>query len=149
MLSIIEELLAADVGAGAAPQHEQARPREARGLELRDLAQQQLADAGVLVAQIDVGGRRLDRPGGDQHALEETVRVALEVVAVLEGAGLALVGVDREVAGLGRVAHEAPFAPGREARAAEPAQAPLVERAEQLEDRLIDLMRRREVEIAP
>ena len=74
--------------------------RQAGRLELWDLAQQDLADAGVLVAQIDVDGRGLDRPGGDQRALEEPVRVALEIVAVLEGAGLALVGVDREIARL-------------------------------------------------
>ena len=64
------------------------------------------------------------------------MRVALEIVAVLEGAGLALVGVDREVARLRLLAHELPFAPGRKAGAAEPAQAGLVERREQLANRL-------------
>ena len=67
------------------------------------------------------------------------MRVALEIVAVLEGAGLALVGVDREIARLRLLAHELPLAPGREAGAAEAAQARLVERGEQLEHRLIGL----------
>jgi hypothetical protein len=51
------------------------------------------------------------------------MRVGLEVVAVLEGAGLALVGVDRHQARPLLLTHEAPFAPGRKAGAAEAAQA--------------------------
>ena len=50
------------------------------------------------------------------------MRVGLEVVAVLEGAGLALVGVDRHQPRPRLGADEAPLAPGREARAAEAAQ---------------------------
>ena len=47
----------------------------------------------------------------------------LEIVAVLEGAGLALVGVDREQARRRFGAHQRPFAAGRKAGAAEAAQA--------------------------
>ncbi len=60
---------------------------------------------------------------GDQQAFEEAVRIALEVGAVLEGAGLALVDVDRHQARRRLLAHDAPLAAGREARAAEAAQA--------------------------
>src|SRR5437870_5319084 len=50
-------------------------------------------------------------------------RIALDDLAVLEGAGLALVGVDREVDGLlALLGEEAPLHPGREARAAPPAE---------------------------
>src|SRR5258706_466167 len=69
----------------------------------------------VLVAQIDVRRLGLDRPGGDQHPLEKAVRIGFEEIAVLEGAGLALVGIDREEARPRLLAHEAPFAPGRKA----------------------------------
>ena len=50
------------------------------------------------------------------------MRVALEVVAVLERAGLALVDVDRHQPRRAFGAHDLPFAAGREAGAAEPAQ---------------------------
>ena len=51
------------------------------------------------------------------------MRIALEIIAVLEGAGLAFVGVDRHQPRRGLGAHQLPFAPGREAGAAEAAQA--------------------------
>src|SRR3546814_2916065 len=46
---------------------------------------------------------------GDQRALEEAVRIALQVEAVLEGAGLALVGVDRHQARPLEAAHDLPL----------------------------------------
>src|SRR5882762_8914540 len=49
--------------------------------------------------------------------------MALEIVAVLERAGLALVAVDRKQARRGLGPHQRPFAPGRKAGAAEAAQA--------------------------
>src|SRR5690606_26905252 len=93
-------LLAADVGAGAAAQPQIARRRQPGRLDFRDLPEQDLAHGRVFVAQVDVDRLGLDRPRGDQRALEEAVRIALQVVAVLDRAGLALVGVDREVARL-------------------------------------------------
>ena len=51
------------------------------------------------------------------------MRVALEVGAVLEGAGLALVDVHGHQARRGLLAHDAPLAAGREAGAAQAAQA--------------------------
>ena len=110
---------------------------EAGGFDGGDLLEQDLAHRRVLVAQVDVDGLGLDRPGGDQHAFEELVRLALQVVAVLEGAGLALVAVDRHQARAGLGAHEGPLAPGREAGAAEAAQAGIAHGA----DHRIDIAR--------
>ena len=90
--------------------------------EARHLPAQNLQDGGVLVAHVDVARLAADRPGGDQRALQEAVRVALQIVAVLEGAGLALVAVDGQEARSGLLADDAPLAPGREARAAQAAQ---------------------------
>ena len=64
------------------------------------------------------------------------MRVALEIVAVLEGAGLALVRVDREVARLRALPDELPLASGRKARAAQAAQPRGVERSDQIGHRL-------------
>ena len=60
------------------------------------------------------------------------MRIGLEEMAVLEGAGLALVGVDRHQARAGLAQHRAPLARGREARAAAAAQARLVDDVDQL-----------------
>ncbi len=81
----------------------------------------------VFVAQVDVDLRRLDHPGRDQHPFEKAVRVGLEEIAVLEGAGLALVGVDRQQPRRRLLAHQTPFASGRKPGAAEPAQAGVFE----------------------
>ena len=56
------------------------------------------------------------------------MRVALEVGAVLEGAGLALVDVHRHQPRRRLGAHDAPLAPGRKAGAAEAAQAGVLQR---------------------
>jgi hypothetical protein len=127
--------LAADIGARAAAQMDLGVAREPRFLQLGDLAQQDLAHLRVLVAQVDVDRLRLDRERADQHALEETVRVLLEIVPVLEGAGLALVGVDRHEARCGLGAHEAPLAACREAGAAEAAQVRILQRLDNVVDR--------------
>jgi hypothetical protein len=52
-----------------------------------ELSFEDRAAARVFVPQIDVDLADPDRPRRDQHAFEEAVRVALEVLAVLEGAG--------------------------------------------------------------
>src|SRR5207247_2525341 len=61
-------------------------------------------------------------------------RIALEVVTILESAGLALVDVDRHQPRRGLVAHDAPLAPGREAGAAQAAQARVLERLDDVLD---------------
>src|SRR3546814_5007164 len=60
------------------------------------------------------------------------MRVAFQVVAVLEGARLALVGIDRHEARAGKAAHDLPLLAGREAGAAEAAQAGVGEDLDEL-----------------
>ena len=96
--------------------------------QLGDFALEDFARGRVFVADVDVDVGRLDDMRADQRAFEEAVRVAVEIEAVLEGAGLALVAVDGHQPRPGFAEHRAPFAPGRETGAAEPAQAGIVER---------------------
>src|SRR5918995_142005 len=76
----------------------------------------------VLVPEIDPDLADAGGPRGDQHALEEAVRVALEDPAVLERAGLAFVDVDRHDARFRLRRHQAPLATRGEARPAQAAQ---------------------------
>jgi len=55
--------------------------------------------------------------GGEQHAFQETLRITLEVPAVLERARLTLVDIDRHQARLGLGGDALPLAADREARA--------------------------------
>ena len=87
-----------------------------------DLGQQDLAVLGIFVAQVEIDRFRLDRPGGDQHALKHLVRFGVQIVAVLERAGLALVRIDRHQARTRLSAHKAPLLPGREPGAAQATQ---------------------------
>ena len=86
----------------------------------------------VLVAEVDVDLLGLDHPGGDQHPFEEPVGVGLQVVAVLERAGLALVGVDGHQPGAGLLPDQPPLLPRAEPRAAEPAEPRGLDRGDQL-----------------
>jgi hypothetical protein len=101
--------------------HGRQRARRIRP-QLRELRFEDVPAGGVLVAQIDPDLSHAGAPRGDQHSLEEAVRIALEIPAVLEGAGLALVDVHRHDARLGLGADQPPFATGREPCAAQPAQ---------------------------
>ena len=92
------------------------------GLERRDLAGEDRAARRVLVAQIDIDIVDADCPRGDQRAFEEAMRVALEVVAILERSRLAFVDVDRHQARRRLGTNDLPLAPHRETRAAEAAQ---------------------------
>ena len=67
--------------------------------------------ARIFVTQVDVGSLGFDRPGGDQNALEKAMWVPLEIVTVLEGAGLALIRVDREIARFRLLPDELPLRP--------------------------------------
>ena len=69
---------AADVGAGAAPQMQLGVRREPRRLDLGDFLGQHQAQFGIFVADVEIGLRRLDHPGRDQHAFDKAVRVALQ-----------------------------------------------------------------------
>ena len=123
---------AADVGAGAAAQM-QPRVRGEPGLgDLLEFPREQQPHLGIFVAHIDVGVGRFDHPGGDQHAFDEAMRVLLEVVPVLERAGLAFVAVDREHPRRRLGAHQRPLAAGRKAGAAEAAQAGVADDLDQV-----------------
>ena len=79
-----------------------------------------LEPEGELAADVDEGLRHLQGVGGDEHALDELVGVALDQQVVLEGGRLALVAVDHQV-GDRVLAQHGPLAAGREAGTA-PAQ---------------------------
>jgi hypothetical protein len=123
-------LFAADVGARAPTQLDVGQRARRVGQQRVQLTLQQAAAVVVLVAQIEVDGLGARHLRGDQHAFEEAVRVALQVETVLEGAGLAFVDVDGHQARRRLLAHDAPLAPRREARAAQAAQAGVLQGAQ-------------------
>ncbi len=114
---------AADVGAGAAPDVHLGVLGQAGLLELGNLCVEDLQNRRIFVAHVDEHFLRLDGPGGDQHAFQELVRTAFEIVAILECARLALVAVDGHEARALFGAHERPLAARREAGATKAAQA--------------------------
>jgi hypothetical protein len=126
---------AADVGARAAAQVNRAIAVQSFALQVRDGLDEYLAYRRVFVAQIDVDRFGIDGPRGYQHALEKAVRVALQVVAVLERTGLALVRIHRHQSRARFLPHEVPFAPCREAGAAETSQPGVLHRADHVVDR--------------
>src|SRR5438477_10738445 len=130
---------AADIGAGAAPEMDLGVRREPRRLDRGDLARQDLAALRVFVAQIDEDVPGLDSPGGDQHALQEAMRIGFEKIAVLERAGLALIGIDRHQPRLWLLPHKAPFAPGRKTGAAQAAQAGILKRLDDVLDWILSV----------
>src|SRR5438105_12045628 len=113
--------------------------REPRRLYRGYLARQDFAALRVFVAQIDVDVPGLDRPAGDQHAFQEAMRIGFEKIAVLEGAGLALIGIDRHQPRRWLLPYKAPFAPGRKTGAAQAAQAGILERLDDVLDRLLSV----------
>ncbi len=80
---------------------------------------------GEFAADIDIGEMHVVGEAGDDHAFEHLVRVLVDDLLVLEGAGLRFVGVADEINRLGVFGgiDEAPFHAAGEARAAAPAQA--------------------------
>ena len=77
----------------------------------------------VLAADVDERAVRAGRVGRDDHALDEHVRGLLHQLAVLERAGLGLVGVAHEVLVHRALGQEGRLLAHREARAAAAAQA--------------------------
>src|SRR5262249_47195881 len=112
-------LLAADVRACAAAQMQLGVRRKSRLLHLLDFIQQHQTYFGIFVADVDVCFLCLDDPSGNEHALNETMWVTFEIVAILERARFALIGIDREHARRRLGAHERPFSSGRKSRTAE------------------------------
>ncbi len=88
-------------------------------------ALQGLALADELAPHINVAGMRAHREAGDQAAFHQRVRIVPHDVAILAGAGFALVGIDHQIMGplLHFLGHEGPFEAGGETRAAASAQA--------------------------
>src|SRR5215218_6453076 len=134
-------LLAADVGAGAAVQHHvQVEPgaldvaaEQAAVVGGVDGGLQAAAGPAALAAQVDERGAAADRVGGHDHALDQRVRVAFQQLHVLEGARLALVGVDHQVGRLaGALGEEAPLHPRGEAGAAAAAQAGVLDQLDEV-----------------
>ncbi len=78
---------------------------------------------GKFAADVDVGEVNICGEGGNGEAFDELVRVLVEDVAVLEGAGLGFVAVDNDVVVFAVVVFdEAPFGSGGEAGSASAAQ---------------------------
>ncbi len=101
--------------------------RQSGGFDRRNLAFEDREALRVFVAQINVDVGGLDRPGGDQHPFQKSMRIGFEEIAVLEGAGLALVAIDRQQPRCRLLAYQPPFAAGRKTGAAEPAQTRMLE----------------------
>ena len=80
-----------------------------------------------------VADRNAHRVGGDDHALDDNVRIELQDVAVFAGTGLPLVGIAHQVLLARKLAwHEAPLEPGRKTGTAAPAQGGLFDRCDHL-----------------
>src|SRR3546814_13178906 len=88
--------------------------------------EERLGLADELAADVDIGGTRAHREARDQRAFDQLVRIVADDFAVLARTGFGFVGVDDAEAravGARLLRHEAPFEPGRAARAAAAAQA--------------------------
>ena len=120
-------LLAGDVAAGAGVHEQLEAPGRAehmgaeiaRGLGLGDGPLQALGGQHVLAAQKNVAAARLDRIARDDHGLDQLMRGAFHEQAILEGAGLHLIGIADQVLLPRRILahrHEAPLDAGRESR---------------------------------
>ena len=95
-------------------------------LDHGDFRQQQFPHVRVFIPKIDVGRFRFDCPGGDEDTFEKSMRVRHQIMPVLEGAGLTLVGIDRQQSRSGIASHDPPLAAGRKAGTAQALQARLV-----------------------
>ena len=134
-------LLAADVGARAGvdgdvevvPGVEDVLADEAGGVRLLDGLLHAADDVQDLAAHVDERVPGLDRERTDDDAFDQQVRVGQHERDVLAGAGLGLVGVHHEVAGLlPERRQEAPLHARREARAAAAAQAGVLDLVDDL-----------------
>jgi hypothetical protein len=127
-LDRVEErrLLAADVGARAAAQlHVEADPLAEHVLaeqpprsRLRDRVRDPFGRQRVFAPDVDEPELAPGREAGDRHRLEQRERVLFHQHAILERAGLRLVGVAHEIVGPDRIGSDGrPLAPGGERRA--------------------------------
>src|SRR5215471_13309730 len=116
-------LFAADVRAGPSAQMNRRKRTRRVCLESLEFALEDGAAAVILVAKIDIDFSDAHSPRGHKRAFDEAMRVSLEVVPILERAGLALVDVDRHQARRRLGSHDLPLAAGWKARAAQAAKA--------------------------
>ena len=84
---------------------------------------QLIADIPKFAAQINVDCFGLYGVGADQRAFDQLIGVLFHNFAVFESAGLAFIGIDRDVFDRFMLGDEAPFYAGGEAGAPAPAQA--------------------------
>ena len=121
--------LAADVSGGSAMKIDVEREflaqdvlaQQVVGIELVDGRLQPIVGQRVFVAEIDVGGLGPRGVATDDDPLEHLVGIVLHQNAVVERAGLALVGIDAHVDRAGMIlGQEEPFQPGRKAGPAAP-----------------------------
>ena len=111
---------------------EDVRPQVAGLVRFGDRGVEDVGLEVVLAADEDEGVAGVGGEGGDRDPLDQLVRVALHQLAVLEGAGLGLVGVAAEVLGHFAAGQEGGLFAHREAGAAAPAQARVFELLEDL-----------------
>jgi hypothetical protein len=77
----------------------------------------------ILVAQVNIDCVDTNSPGRNERAFQKTMRIAFQVVAVLERARLAFVDVDRHQTRRGFGRYQFPFAAGGETGTTQAAQA--------------------------
>src|SRR4029450_5170960 len=87
-------LFAADISAGTSPKLDLALLDDACLLQRCNLVGEDVKNGWILVAHVERKPFCIRGPSGYERALEHLVRIALEIKAVLEGAGFALVTVD-------------------------------------------------------
>ena len=79
---------------------------------------------GEFAANINVSKIHVIRPTGNDHSLDELMRIFVNDLAILERARLGFVRIANQINRLGiRMAHEAPFESAGKSRAAAPAQS--------------------------
>ena len=101
--------LTADIRSGAAPQMNPGVCDQALGFQPGNFQIQQRANLGILVAEIEITILRPNQPGGDQHSLQGAMRVALQIIAILESTGFPLIGIDRQRLASLDSAHQGPL----------------------------------------
>ncbi len=133
-------LLAADVAAGAGVNEQleiKARAQDVvakqpRRLGFLDGTTQMDGGIHILAAQEDVAAVGLERPGRDDHPLDEQMGQLLHQQPVFPGVGFHLVGVAEQVTDVHALVlgHQAPLHPGGKARAAAPLEAGILDGAD-------------------
>jgi len=112
----------ADISPRTAPQINVSCGNNACSLERRNLCPKEREHLRVFVPHVEEHFLCLYGPCGDQHPLQEKMWYAFQVPAILEGAGLPLIAVDRHIARARIIPHEPPFLARRETSAAKTAQ---------------------------